>query len=87
VVTAKDTSAPKEPTDLLIDESTSILSGKGEVGTTVKVYDSNGNVVTSGLVDENGIFQVKLPDSLSVNQNLSVSLTDSLDNESDRGSI
>ncbi|KMV68323.1 hypothetical protein AI29_09380, partial [bacteria symbiont BFo2 of Frankliniella occidentalis] len=86
-VTAKDTTAPNEPTDLVIDDSTLTLSGKGEEGTTVKVYDSNGNVVATGTVNDDGTFEVKLPEGLSVNQDLSVTLTDSSNNESDKGTI
>uniref|UniRef100_UPI001F4FC88E Ig-like domain-containing protein n=1 Tax=Rosenbergiella collisarenosi TaxID=1544695 RepID=UPI001F4FC88E len=86
-VTAKDTTAPSEPTDLVIDDSTLTLSGKGEEGTTVKVYDSNGNVVASGTVNDDGTFEVKLPEGLSVNQDLSVTLTDSANNESDKGTV
>uniref|UniRef100_UPI001F4EFECC Ig-like domain-containing protein n=1 Tax=Rosenbergiella collisarenosi TaxID=1544695 RepID=UPI001F4EFECC len=86
-VTAKDTTAPSEPTDLVIDDSTLTLSGKGEEGTTVKVYDSNGNVVASGTVNDDGTFEVKLPEGLSVNQDLSVTLTDSSNNESDKGTV
>ncbi|SEQ32438.1 type I secretion C-terminal target domain (VC_A0849 subclass) [Rosenbergiella nectarea] len=86
-VTAKDTTAPNEPTDLVIDDSSLMLSGKGEEGTTVKVYDSNGNVVASGTVNDDGTFEVKLPEGLSINQDLSVTLTDSSNNESDKGIV
>ncbi|WP_241613430.1 Ig-like domain-containing protein, partial [Rosenbergiella epipactidis] len=86
-VTAKDTTAPNEPTDLVIDDTALTLSGKGEEGTTVKVYDSNGNVVATGTVNDDGTFEVKLPEGLSVNQDLSVTLTDSSNNESDKGTI
>uniref|UniRef100_UPI001F4DF294 Ig-like domain-containing protein n=1 Tax=Rosenbergiella epipactidis TaxID=1544694 RepID=UPI001F4DF294 len=86
-VTAKDTTAPNEPTDLVMDDTALTLSGKGEEGTTVKVYDSNGNVVATGTVNDDGTFEVKLPEGLSVNQDLSVTLTDSSNNESDKGTI
>ena len=59
-VTLPDTLAPNAPTDLVVSNDGSQLSGKGEPGAKVIVRDPNGNIIGEGTVDQNGNFTIDL---------------------------
>lgn len=54
---------PDAPTNLVIDGTGTILSGKGSPGNTVKIYSNSGKVVGSGTVGADGSFSVTLDKS------------------------
>ncbi|NWD20490.1 BapA prefix-like domain-containing protein, partial [Pseudomonas sp. IPO3778] len=84
---AGDTIAPDAPTDLLVGEDGSTVSGKGEPGATVTVKDADGDVIGTGTVGDDGNFQVTL-DPLQVSgETLAVTLTDAAGNESVPASV
>ncbi|MDP9030552.1 MAG: Ig-like domain-containing protein, partial [Pseudomonadota bacterium] len=87
IVIAGDTIAPDAPTNLVVGEDGSTVTGKGEPRATVTVKDADGNVIGTGTVGDDGNFQVTL-DPLQVNgETLAVTLTDAAGNESVPASV
>lgn len=81
-VSAQDTTAPVALTNVLISKDGSTITGNGEIGSTVKVFDAGGNLLGSGPVGSNGQFSVVLtPAQINVQQ-LAVSQTDAAGNVS-----
>ncbi|PVZ13589.1 MULTISPECIES: BapA/Bap/LapF family large adhesin [unclassified Pseudomonas] len=69
-------------TDLAISGDGSLLSGRGQVGAQVRVYDANGVQVGTGTVGADGTFTLRLQPSQLDGQALQVSLGDNLGNVS-----
>src|SRR5690606_11814731 len=46
-----DTLAPAAPTDVVVSEDGTTVTGKGEPGSTVEIKDQDGNVIGTGPVD------------------------------------
>uniref|UniRef100_UPI0030D78146 Ig-like domain-containing protein n=1 Tax=Pseudomonas mucidolens TaxID=46679 RepID=UPI0030D78146 len=86
-VVAGDTTAPDAPTDLLVGEDGTTVSGKGEPGTTVTIKDAAGNVIGTGPVDADGNFQVTLDPPQVNGETLEVTLSDPAGNESQPGTV
>lgn len=80
---AVDTEAPDAPTDVIVSEDGSSVTGKGEVGSSVEITDSNGDVIGEGMVDENGNFDVDLVPPQVDGEEIDVTLTDEAGNTSD----
>jgi len=81
-VVAEDTTAPDAPTVLGINQSGSTLTGRGEVGATVRVVDAQGNEVGTATVGSNGLFSVSLVPPQANGQNLTITQADAAGNTS-----
>ncbi|MEE8874655.1 BapA/Bap/LapF family large adhesin [Pseudomonas helleri] len=79
-VIAGDTTAPDAPTNLAVSGNGLILTGKGEVGSTVIVKDAAGVQVGTGVVGAGGNFEVALDPDQSNGSTLQVTLTDKAGN-------
>ena len=86
-VVAGDTTAPEAPTGLGVSADGLILSGKGEVGSTVTVKDPAGNVIGSGPVGADGSFEITLDPAQTNGETLAVTQTDAAGNVSAGGSV
>lgn len=82
IVTAEDTTAPDAPTQLAIDRSGSLLTGRGEVGATVSVVDANGTLLGSATVGSTGLFSISLTPPQANAQLLTVTQSDASNNVS-----
>ncbi|WP_287814392.1 Ig-like domain-containing protein, partial [Pseudomonas sp.] len=85
--TAVDTTAPDAPSSLSLSGNGLVLSGLGEIGSTVTVRDAAGNVLGSGTVGSDGSFQVTLSNPQTNGQTLDVTLTDAAGNTSAPGTV
>lgn len=77
-----DTTPPAPATNLVISADGRMVSGRGEVGATVKVLDDQGQVLVSGTVQPDGSFNVQLPTPVVDGSSLQVTLTDAAGNVS-----
>ncbi|GAB7528309.1 hypothetical protein PS3A_07170 [Pseudomonas sp. 3A(2025)] len=84
---APDLQAPAAPTDLAINAAGTVVTGKGEAGTTVQIRDANGALLASGVVDGSGNFQVSLPQPQLTGAPLQVQLTDAANHLSPAASL
>ncbi|QHG66965.1 BapA/Bap/LapF family large adhesin [Pseudomonas putida] len=82
-----DTTPPTTPIDLLVSPDGLRLSGRGEAGATVKVFDAAGNLIGSGTVNADGSFNVALNTPQANGENLGVTLTDPAGNASQPGAV
>ncbi|MGP5543061.1 BapA/Bap/LapF family large adhesin [Psychrobacter celer] len=78
-----DNVAPDAPIDVIVSPDGSTVTGKGEVGSSVEITDSNGDVIGEGVVDENGNFDVDLVPPQVDGEEIDVTLTDEAGNTSD----
>ncbi|KAA6174618.1 hypothetical protein F3K50_11675, partial [Pseudomonas marginalis] len=53
--------ASNMPTDVLIDEAGTQVTGKGNKGETIRVKDAQGNEIGAGVVQQDGTFVVTIP--------------------------
>ncbi|WP_416465845.1 BapA/Bap/LapF family large adhesin [Pseudomonas sp. LFS044] len=81
-VVAEDTTAPNAPDQLVLDRTGSTLTGRGEVGATVRVVDAQGNEVGSATVGSNGLFRISLAPPQANAQNLTITQADAAGNTS-----
>jgi VCBS repeat-containing protein len=81
--TAPDLTAPDAPTDLVVSDDGSSISGNGEPGTKVEITDVDGNVIGEGTVGDDGSFEVPLTPPQIDNEKLEATLTDDAGNTSD----
>lgn len=86
-VDSPDLTAPDAPTDLLIAEDGTVLTGKAEPGSTVNITDASGNLLGSAIVDANGFFRFALNPALTRGETLAVSATDAAGNSSPTASV
>ncbi|WP_079229676.1 BapA/Bap/LapF family large adhesin [Pseudomonas putida] len=82
-----DTTPPATPIDLLVSPDGLRLSGRGEAGARVNVFDSAGNLIGTGTVNADGSFDVALNTPQANGENLGVSLTDAAGNTSQSGAV
>ncbi|MBA4720690.1 MAG: BapA prefix-like domain-containing protein, partial [Alcanivorax sp.] len=82
-----DNVAPDAPTDLAVSGDGSVVTGRGEPGSTVTVRDSDGNVIGEGQTNAEGDFEVELSEPQVDGEELDVSLTDEAGNESEPGQV
>lgn len=85
--TPGDTTAPATPIDLLVSPDGLRLSGRGEAGATVNVFDAAGNLIGSGTVNADGSFDIALNTPQANGENLAVSQTDAAGNTSQAGTV
>ncbi|QXI18036.1 BapA/Bap/LapF family large adhesin [Pseudomonas hamedanensis] len=79
---APDLIAPNPPAALAVSNDGSVLSGTGEAGTTINVYNAAGTLVGTGTVSIDGTFAITLTTPQANGQALTVSLTDAAGNTS-----
>ncbi|WP_299189757.1 Ig-like domain-containing protein, partial [uncultured Psychrobacter sp.] len=80
---ATDSTAPSAPTNLVVNDDGSRVSGLGEPDATVEIKDPTGAVIGTGTVAKDGTFDVVLTTPQRDGENLEVSLTDTAGNPSD----
>jgi len=79
---ARDLVAPDAPAALAVSSDGSVLSGTGEAGATVNVFNAAGALLGSGSVRLDGSFQITLTNPQANGQTLAVTLTDAAGNTS-----
>ncbi|MCF5070982.1 hypothetical protein GIW70_22655, partial [Pseudomonas syringae] len=79
---APDLIAPNPPAGLSVSNDGTLLSGTGEAGTTVNVFNAAGALVGTGTVNIDGTFAITLTTAQANGQALTVSLTDAAGNTS-----
>jgi len=82
-----DTTPPAAPTDVAISGNGAQLSGRGEAGATVTILDAAGNILATGTVGADGLFNVPLAPAQTAGQALSVTLTDAAGNVSANAAV
>ncbi|WP_241650315.1 Ig-like domain-containing protein, partial [Rosenbergiella collisarenosi] len=81
-ITAQDTTAPAQPSDIQVSGDGETVTGKAEVGSTVAIKDANGHTLGSATVGNDGTFTLTLPTAQTNGQTLSVISTDPAGNAS-----
>ncbi|MFJ3470237.1 BapA/Bap/LapF family large adhesin [Pseudomonas sp. NPDC090201] len=75
-VTAPDVTAPAVPSGLSVDDTGTIVSGTAQIGSTVQVFDANGQSLGTVVVGQSGTFTLTLPTPLTNGEALQVVATD-----------
>lgn len=86
-LTAADVQAPVAPTNLAVNANGSTLTGNGEAGATINVYNATGDLVGTGTVLGNGLFSVALSPAQADGQLLTVRQSDAANNTSGNASV
>ncbi|WP_241651008.1 Ig-like domain-containing protein, partial [Rosenbergiella nectarea] len=86
-VTAKDTTAPTEPSGIQLSDDGKTVTGKGEAGSTVTVKDGEGKELGHATVGSDGNFSVTLPTAQTNGQTLSITSADAAGNTSSAATI
>lgn len=86
-LTARDLIAPNAPLALAVTPDGAVLSGTGEPGATVNVFNASGVLIGSGSVRIDGTFQLTLTTPQANGELLAVTLTDAAGNISLPGSL
>ncbi len=86
-LTARDLIAPNAPLALAVTPDGAVLSGTGEPGATVNVFNAAGALIGSGSVRIDGTFQLTLTTPQANGELLAVTLTDAAGNISLPGSL
>ncbi|MCL2898747.1 BapA/Bap/LapF family large adhesin [Brenneria tiliae] len=85
--TAPDNTAPSAPADLLVAEDGSAVSGSAEVGSTVTITDTAGNVLGNVTVGNDGRFTIPLSPAQTNGEAISVVVSDAAGNASEVTSV
>ncbi|EPN6729224.1 Ig-like domain-containing protein, partial [Pseudomonas putida] len=80
-VTSADLLPPAQPTDLALADGVT-FTGRGEPGATVQVRDAAGNLIGTGLVNEDGTFSVTLLPAQANGEALDIRVVDAAGNAS-----
>lgn len=81
-VTVIDTLSPNEPTNLLIDNTGLILTGKAEIDSTVKSYTSGNVLLKTATANSNGDFTMTFDTAFLNGETIKVNATDTNNNVS-----
>jgi VCBS repeat-containing protein len=87
IVGAPDGIAPEPATALIFSDDGVTLTGRGEAGATVTVTNADGDVVGTGVVEQDGEFTVTFTPPQDTGGVLDVVLTDAAGNTSDPSSV
>lgn len=79
-VIAQDHTPPLAPTNLQVNEDGTIVTGKAEAGSTVKVTDDQGNPLGQAVAGPDGSFTITLTTPQANGQHLEVNATDKAGN-------
>ena len=85
--TPADTTPPAAPTALVVSADGTLLSGRGEAGAQVRVFDNAGGLLGSAVVGADGLFNVTLSPAQTAGQPLNVTLTDAAGNISENAAV
>ncbi|MGQ7250001.1 Ig-like domain-containing protein, partial [Halomonas sp. V046] len=80
--TSPDTTAPDAPTNVVVSDDGTTVSGSGEPGASVTVTGPDDTVLGQGTVGDDGTFSVVLDEPQLDGEALGVTQTDASDNES-----
>ncbi len=83
----QDFQAPQPATNLAVDDSGTVVSGRGEPGAFITVTTAAGVVIGESMVNPDGTFNVTVDPAQTNGGLLSVVLTDAADNASDPASV
>ncbi|GLO58055.1 hypothetical protein PPUJ20066_40910 [Pseudomonas putida] len=86
-VNAPDITAPITPTELAVSTDGSVVTGRAEVGSTVRVLAADGTELGSVLVGPSGAFSITLTPAQVDGEQLQVTATDTAGNTSTAGSV
>nr|WP_081673810.1 BapA/Bap/LapF family large adhesin [Pseudomonas cremoricolorata] len=86
-VTAPDLLGPLQPSAIVVDASGSLLSGVGQVGSTLTVRGADGEVLGSTTVGASGRFEISLEPVQRNGQQLSVEASDAAGNSAEAVTI
>jgi VCBS repeat-containing protein len=86
-VNAQDLTPPLAPTNLVVVQEGSAITGKAEANSTIQVKDISGKLIGVGITDSNGIFIVTLNPAQKNNENLTVNATDTSGNKSPNANV
>ncbi|MBC3487762.1 hypothetical protein HU750_19025, partial [Pseudomonas sp. SWRI50] len=86
-VNAPDITAPVTPTELAISTDGSVVTGRAEVGSTVRVLAADGTELGSVLVGPSGAFSITLTPAQVDGEQLQVTATDTAGNTSTAGNV
>ncbi len=86
-VPSADLLEPDAPTNLSLNVSGTLLTGRGEAGATVVITNAAGEPVATGSVGPDGAFSITLNPAQASGDDLSVRLEDAAGNPSDAVSI
>jgi flagella basal body P-ring formation protein FlgA len=75
-----DTTPPAAPTGLVVSGDGTLLTGSGEIGARVQVFDNAGALLGTAVVGADGLFTVSLSPAQVDGQALNVTLTDAAGN-------
>uniref|UniRef100_UPI001D17EB45 Ig-like domain-containing protein n=1 Tax=Acinetobacter sp. CFCC 10889 TaxID=1775557 RepID=UPI001D17EB45 len=75
-----DTTPPDAPTDVEVSPYGFNILGKAEAGSIVDVRDKDGNLLGSGITNENGDFYIEFETQLDKNSTVYVTATDAAGN-------
>ncbi|OTG96526.1 BapA/Bap/LapF family large adhesin [Acinetobacter sp. ANC 3832] len=81
-VHAPDITPPEKPTDVVINDAGTVVTGKAEPKATIEVKDPAGNVIGTGTTDASGNFTVNVNPAQNNGQTLDVTATDAAHNPS-----
>ncbi|MCD9096125.1 Ig-like domain-containing protein [Luteimonas fraxinea] len=81
-----DITAPEPPT-AAISAAGDAVTGTAEIGSTVNVYDADGNVIGTGVAGTNGRYTIALDPPLIAGEVLTVTASDAAGNESGPTSV
>ncbi|MEH0834532.1 Ig-like domain-containing protein, partial [Pectobacterium cacticida] len=80
--TAPDITAPDAPTNLVVAEDGTAVSGNAEPGSTVTLTDASDNIIGSAAVDADGSFTISLTPALLNGESITATATDAAGNVS-----
>ncbi|KGQ31802.1 hypothetical protein JP34_10065, partial [Gallibacterium anatis] len=87
-VKADDTTAPDKPTDLVVSDDGTKVTGTAEPGSTVVIRDENGDQIGSATADpETGAFEAELNTPKTNGETLTAEATDGAGNTSPKAGV
>ncbi|NQD58579.1 hypothetical protein HP546_24890, partial [Pseudomonas sp. CM25] len=87
-VSAPDITAPLEPSDLVVNPTGTVVTGRAEVGSTVRVLAADGTTeLGSVVVGATGAFEITLSPAQVAGEQLQVTATDAAGNASLAGTV
>ncbi|WP_033727806.1 Ig-like domain-containing protein, partial [Pseudomonas cremoricolorata] len=86
-ITAPDITPPLAPSELAVSADGTVLTGRGEPGSTVRVVDAQGNELGTAVVNAAGSFAVTLVPAQTEGQSLEATAQDAAGNVSPAASV
>ncbi|WP_449429784.1 BapA/Bap/LapF family large adhesin [Pseudomonas putida] len=86
-ITAPDITAPAAPGELAVSADGSVVTGRAEAGSTVRILAADGTELGSAVVGATGTFNITLTPPLIDGEQLQVTATDAAGNASEAGNV